>query len=215
MGKECTWNLPVRKEHVWELQAGHQKVRTCLFWSFLIHCEVYIYPIVKGWTESTEAWIVPSDWALRAGGGVIWIVLWKAISLLGVWHAVRRSKKFSVISSYLLGGIPPRILNPPPEKHPKYKKHEKIRVPTVMEKSWKMTGHGKVMEKSWKIIGHGKVMDFRRSWKKSSKTQIWTNLFCRFCRTSCLWNTDLTTLLTKVFTMKDTATLCKLGHTMK
>ena len=27
----------------------------------------------------------------------------------------------------------------------------------VMEKSWKMTGHGKVMEKSWKIIGHGKV----------------------------------------------------------
>ena len=84
------------------------------------------------------------------------------------------------------------------------------RVPTVMEKSWKMTGHGKVMEKSWKIIGHGKVMEFSRSWKKSWKTQIWTNLFCRFCRTSCLWNTDLTTLLTKVFTMKDTeSTLCK------
>ena len=40
------------------------------------------------------------------------------------------------------------------------------RVPTVMEKSWKMTGHGKVMEKSWKIIGHGKVMEFSRSWKK-------------------------------------------------
>ena len=59
------------------------------------------------------------------------------------------------------------------------------RVPTVMEKSWKMTGHGKVMEKSWKIIGHGKVMEFSRSWKKSWKTQIWTNLFCRFCRTSC------------------------------
>ena len=57
-----------------------------------------------------------------------------------------------------------------------------IRVPTVMEKSWKMTGHGKVMEKSWKIIGHGKVMEFSRSWKKSWKTQIWTNLFCR---TSC------------------------------
>ena len=46
------------------------------------------------------------------------------------------------------------------------------RVPTVMEKSWKMTGHGKVMEKSWKIIGHGKVMEFSRSWKKSWKTQI-------------------------------------------
>ena len=80
------------------------------------------------------------------------------------------------------------------------------RVPTVMEKSWKMTGHGKVMEKSWKIIGHGKVMEFSRSWKKSWKTQIWTNLFCR----TFLWNTDLTTLLTKVFTMKDTeSTLCK------
>ena len=41
------------------------------------------------------------------------------------------------------------------------------------------------MEKSWKIIGHGKVMEFSRSWKKSWKTQIWTNLFCRFCRTLC------------------------------
>ena len=49
-----------------------------------------------------------------------------------------------------------------------------------MEKSWKMTGHGKVMEKSWKIIGHGKVMEFSRSWKKSRKTQIWTNLFVDF-----------------------------------
>ena len=48
-------------------------------------------------------------------------------------------------------------------------------------------GHGKglVMEKSWKIIGYGKVMEFSRSWKKSWKTQILTNLFCRFCRTSC------------------------------
>ena len=46
-----------------------------------------------------------------------------------------------------------------------------IRVPTVIEKSWKMTGHGKVMEKSWKIIGHGKVMEFSKSWKKSWKTQ--------------------------------------------
>ena len=62
------------------------------------------------------------------------------------------------------------------------------------------------MEKSWKMTGHGKVMEFSRSWKKSWKTQIWTNLFCR----TFLWNTDLTTLLTKVFTMKDTeSTLCK------
>ena len=30
------------------------------------------------------------------------------------------------------------------------------RVPTVMEKSWKMTGHGKVIEKSWNSVGHGK-----------------------------------------------------------
>ena len=70
--------------------------------------------------------------------------------------------------------------------HGKSKFDLQYRVPTVMEKSWKMTGHGKVMEKSWKIIGHGKVMEFSRSWKKSWKTQIWTNLFC-------LCNTDLTT----------------------
>ena len=37
----------------------------------------------------------------------------------------------------------------------------KYRVPTIMEKSWKMTGHGKVMEKSWKIIGHGLM---EKSW---------------------------------------------------
>ena len=36
------------------------------------------------------------------------------------------------------------------------------RVPMVMEKSWKMLGHGK----SWKMIGHGKVMEIAKSWKK-------------------------------------------------
>ena len=53
-------------------------------------------------------------------------------------------------------------------------------------RSWKSHGKWLVMEKSWKIIGHGKVMEFSRSWKKSWKTKIWANLFCRFCRTSCL-----------------------------
>ena len=49
-----------------------------------------------------------------------------------------------------------------------------------MEKSWKMTGHGKVMEKSWKIIGHGKVMEFSRSWKKSWKPKFGQIYFVDF-----------------------------------
>ena len=76
-----------------------------------------------------------------------------------------------------------------------------------MEKSWKSHGKLLVMEKSWNSVGHGK------SHGKPKFGQIY---FVDFVELRALKEFlyfakfDLTTLLTKVFTMKDTeSTLCK------
>ena len=66
-----------------------------------------------------------------------------------------------------------------------------------MEKSWKSHGKLLVMEKSWNSVGHGK------SHGKPKFRQIYFVDFVEL-------RADLTILLTKVFTMKNTeCTLCK------
>ena len=78
----------------------------------------------------------------------------------------------------------------------------------VMEKSWKSHGKLLVMEKSWNSVGHGK------SHGKPKFGQIYLVDFVELCASMKEFlnfaKFDLTTLLTKVFTMKDTkSTLCK------